>query len=118
MFKAAVFVVALTLVGGHPAALLCGAWCDQGKAPVMCHHDEAAPAAAAIAAADGCGGSGLWAGPWRETTRRVASGDDRDVLLLSAVHRIARPACSLRSRDRAWSATPLERRPFSAQLRI
>jgi hypothetical protein len=118
MFKAAVFTLVMTLVGGPTATVLCGSWCDRGLMPETHHHDAVTPAVAAMSATDACSGADLWAGPWREETRRVAPGHERDLQLPGSVAQLVRPECSLRSRDPAWIAAPPERRPFSTQLRI
>ena len=118
MLKAAVFMVVLTLVGSRMATVLCGSWCDRGLMPVTCHHDAAAPAVAAMSPTDACLGTELLVGLWRDETRSGASGHDRDLPLPPAIRQLARPDGPLRSRYFAWSATALERRPFSTQLRI
>lgn len=43
MFRATAFLAVLTLAAGPEAALLCGAWCDQGgRIASACQHETAA----------------------------------------------------------------------------
>jgi hypothetical protein len=118
MFKAAVFVVVLTLVGGRAATVLCGAWCDRGPVRSTCYHDEATPTVAAMAAGDGCSGSDLLAGLWRAASRRAAAGEGRDLQLPGSMAQLVRLDSSPRPPAPACIAPPLERRPLSTQLRI
>jgi hypothetical protein len=116
MFKVAVFVVVLTLVGGRTAHLLCDSWCHQRDTAEACHHNSIAQVDSGLSATDECGTTDLWAGLSREEVRRGIH--DGNPAISVALHELAHPDRCLGSPQPVRIVTPLERRPLSTHLRI